>query len=266
MCFLLFKTAFGIVKGWQGKQDQPYAVILYYHAIRKEHQKSFSWQLDTLLKWALPISADPMKKLSHGKRYVAITFDDGFICVNQYALPELIQRSIPATLFVPTGLFGKNPPWLEHTLHSDKNEVIATAEQIAETSRLPGITIGSHCVNHCDLLTLSDEVSFHEIMQSKTDLEKITGKSIYLLSFPHGNYNENHIRMAREAQYRKVFTILPTRAFIMKEEFIVGRVAAYPNDWKIEFWLKIMGGYLWLPKSYAIKRRIRLLASLFNNK
>ena len=254
--FLVFQAARNFVRSFIGKHEKPYAIVLYYHSISKENRKAFARQLDSILRWTHPISSDSTDNLLKGKRYVSITFDDGFVSVIQYAFPELIQRSIPATMFIPSGMLGKNPPWLADTCHKDKDEKIATEKQVMEMSKLPGITIGSHCVSHSDILTLSNSVASNEIKQSKIEIERIIGKPVGLLSFPHGNYNEYHVGVSKEAGYRRAFSISPVKAFANPNEFIIGRTAANPTDWQIEFWLKIMGGYLWLPQSFILKRRL----------
>ena len=53
----------------------------------------------------------PGKSLSAGRRYAAVTFDDGFVGVANQAVPELVQRNIPATIFVTSDLLGHNPGW-----------------------------------------------------------------------------------------------------------------------------------------------------------
>jgi len=264
--FLFFLEMQRIILQCNKKRKPPLVIILYYHAIKDHLKKSFVWQLDTILKWSKPIPIDLGIKLSQDKIYTAITFDDGFVSVYKHAIPELVRRNISATIFVPVGLLGKSPSWLAETFHNDKQESIISLEQLIELSNLPNIKIGSHCFNHNNLQMLNDSMANFEIRQSKTDLEKITGKSVDFLSFPFGSFKEVHVKIANEAGYQKVFTISPVRAFVKPKEFIVGRFVASPDDWKIEFWLKIRGGYLWLPKGFYIKNKIRSLIYFVLNK
>jgi peptidoglycan/xylan/chitin deacetylase (PgdA/CDA1 family) len=87
-------------------------VVLYYHAVRPEERASFGRQMDELLSIGSPIRADRREPLQPGRRYVAVTFDDGFVSVVENALPELRDRRIPCTIFVPTGSLGTRPSWL----------------------------------------------------------------------------------------------------------------------------------------------------------
>jgi peptidoglycan/xylan/chitin deacetylase (PgdA/CDA1 family) len=95
-----------------------------------------------------------------------------------------------------------------------------------------------------------------EIHQSKTCLESILGQEITLISFPHGSYNQQHVTMAREAGYERVFSILPSLAFSRSDEYVTGRVRVDPDDWMLEFRLKICGAYRWLPLAFAAKKAL----------
>src|SRR5262245_46416310 len=76
------------------------ALILYYHSVSKRERSRFADQMDVLLRWATPVRADftnlPNTEV---RRFVAVTFDDGFVSFVENALPELEKRNIPATLF-----------------------------------------------------------------------------------------------------------------------------------------------------------------------
>jgi hypothetical protein len=51
---------------------------------------------------------------------------------------------------------------------------------------------------------------------------------------------------------------MPWNAFRKEEEFLSGRVKAEPTDWPLEFRLKLLGAYRWLP--YAIKWKFMILS------
>jgi hypothetical protein len=79
---------------------------------------------------------------------------------------------------------------------------------------------------------------------------------ITLFSFPYGEFNERLIQLCREAGYERVFTILPKPAFADPQEFVTGRIAVNPTDWKLEFRLKILGAYQWFPAVSAWKQKL----------
>src|SRR5439155_11303830 len=227
-------------------------VILYYHGIRPEHRTRFADQMDTLLRRARPVEASFRSALDGGIRYAAVTFDDGYVSFLTTALPELERRRIPAAVFVIAEEIGRYPE-----LPSDPSfsESIMSAEQLL---LLPSdlITIGSHSLSHRMMTRLDEGEAKRELLQSRARLESILRTKITLFSFPHGAYNERLVERCREAGYERVFTILPRTAFSDPDEYAVGRVRVDPTDWPLEFKLKLLGAYRWLPLAFALKRKI----------
>ena len=228
-------------------------VILTYHAVKPQQQSQLERQLDELLKLGHPVRTDITYPLSEGHHYIAVTFDDGFQSVLNYALPLMSKRRIPATIFVPTGYLGEKPGWIFNPQHENANESLLTKEQLQQ---LPDdlITIGSHCVTHPHLAKIDIERAFSELKESKKTLEEIVGKRIDLLSLPYGSYNKNIIQLAKEAGFRRAFLNIPTPSFLKGGNYLVGRIDVSLDDWLIEFRLKLLGAYQWVPFAIIIKR------------
>jgi peptidoglycan/xylan/chitin deacetylase (PgdA/CDA1 family) len=211
--------------------------------------------MNTLMRHAIPIAADHKQPLEPGRRYVVVTFDDGFVSAIENAVPELVQRRIPVAFFVVAGLLGTSPRWAEFGRAGIGEEIIATAERLRE---LPCdlITIGSHTMTHPLLTSLSEEKAKFELSASRAELKKLLNRDIKLFSFPYGAFNDRLIELCRAVGYERVFTVLPMPAFTDSQEFVTGRIAVNPTDWELEFRLKILGAYRWLPKAIAWKRKL----------
>ncbi|HEV2395325.1 MAG TPA: hypothetical protein VGS27_00100, partial [Candidatus Sulfotelmatobacter sp.] len=69
-------------------------------------------------------------------------------------------------------------------------------------------------------------------------------------------FNQRLLDICRATGYRRVFTILPRLAFSSPQEFATGRVAVDPTDWPLEFRLKLLGAYQWLPYGISAKRKL----------
>jgi peptidoglycan/xylan/chitin deacetylase (PgdA/CDA1 family) len=237
--------------------------VVYYHAIVDGQRQRFAKQMDLLVRYSHPIPAGHQKALQMGRRYAVVTFDDGFISVVQNAVPELQARRIPATIFVPTGSLGRNPTWVRDERSAAKKEIVLSSEQLKNLGSTELLTIGSHSVNHPNLVKLGPEQARAELIDSKSTLEGIVGSEVSLFSFPHGAHNDHLIRQAREAGYTRVFTISPRPALKTSEEFVTGRTLVDPSDWRLEFILKLQGAYRWLPMVSLLKAR--LLPRLLGN-
>jgi len=156
---------------------------------------------------------------------------------------------------------GLAPDWdLDEEYDADRREIIMTGSHLIE---LPSefISLGSHSVTHCRLSALPEEESFVELRDSKRCLEEILRREVTLFSFPYGEYNGKLVDQAKQVGYTRVFSILPGPAFVGNDEYITGRIRVDPTDWPIEFRMKVLGAYSWLPRAYESKRLMRLWLS-----
>lgn len=234
--------------------DKATCVILYYHTVYAEEKEAFARQMDDLLRWTKPISLNEIDALKTSGHYCAVTFDDGFVCVQEHALPVLAKRNIPATIFVPSACLGHRPPWLDET-HADYQNVIMTQAQLNHLDKKL-IVIGSHGRLHLNLLRISPDEAGKEILQSKKELEAILNTPIEAISFPEGDFNQTHINMAIQVGYRQAYSIEPEQIYPDSDAFLRGRVKTDPSDWRIEYRLKLLGAYRWLPLAFSLKRKI----------
>lgn len=255
MVYFVVYNSVNVILGFLKKRIPGTIVILTYHSVKSSKRHKFEKQMDYLVKKGRPAFADFNGVLNNRQHYIAVTFDDGFQSILINALPVMYARKIPATIFVTTGFLGKTPGWLHDSNHKDADELILTREQLKQ---LPAdkVAIGSHCVTHPNLITIDEKNAIQEISQSKRTLEEILNKSIYLLSFPHGAYNEKIVEMSKEVKYKRVFSNIPSFLFSNNMEYVQGRISVSPDDWMIEYRLKLIGAYRWLPYAVKIKRNI----------
>jgi len=244
-----------------GKKLPARRVVLYYHAVPEEELQKFLQQMDLLIRFTEPFSiANGNCQFTAGKRYSAVTFDDGLSETVNRVLPELMRRNIPITIFVPSACLGEHPPWIIDPMDPSLKEKVLSADELREVmGKNELVTIGSHGMTHRNLLSLDDVEGKREIFQSKVDLERLLAKRIDLISFPHGDYRERHLKWALEAGYKKAFGTFP--AYFIDGGNIGGRVRVDPSDWLLEFKMKLLGAYRWLPWAIAVKRKLRVLKS-----
>ena len=212
--------------------------------------------MDLLIRWARPVPASFSGPFEPGCRYAAVTFDDGFLSVLENAVPELTKRRIPSTVFIISDLLGKVPAWTEEYADGGEPERFVTLDELRS---LPSdlVVIGSHTMSHPKLTAISVREAAQELAASRRQLEMWLGQEVRLFSFPFGDYSQDLIDLCRETGYSRVFTTMPTQAFASSDEYTTGRVPVEPSDWEIEFLLKLVGAYQWLPFAISLKRAIR---------
>jgi peptidoglycan/xylan/chitin deacetylase (PgdA/CDA1 family) len=254
LCFFVFSEAWPLACRIVGKKRAGQCIILYYHCVLPKHRLRFAKQMDMLLDYATPVQVGARKGLSAGGRYAAVTFDDGFVGVANQAVPELVRRNIPATIFVTSDLLGQNPGWPGYP-----DRFMSLEELLQLPSDL--IVLGCHTRRHPRLTAISDEEARDEIIVSRARLSEMLGRECNLFAFPFGAFNKRLIEVCREGGYQRVFTTLPYPAELGPVEFVSGRVTAEPTDWPIEFFLKLRGSYSWLPMAFAAKRNLKAFFS-----
>lgn len=233
----------------------PTCVVLYYHSISACERKRFARQLDDVIRFASPLNLQDDVKLEPGHNYVAITFDDGFSNYIEQALPELIKRTLPSTNFLIAEALG------EHFGREGADESVMTAEA-ARAVLSPQVQFGSHTLTHPMLPLLSECDMLREIAESRRSLETALGHTVDTFSFPYGGFSERAIEFCAKAGYRRVFTTLPHLAFRSPSDFVVGRVRVDPFDWQLEFRLKLLGAYRWLPWAISLKQALRKIVRI----
>lgn len=236
----------------------PYRHIigLCYHEVTAAQKANFLRQLEQLKRHTQPLFLNAPVQASP-KPQVAVSFDDGFVNLLENALPALQAQQIPATLFIPSACLGQTPPWLQGSSHDNAQQQIMTAEQLTALSP-EYILIGSHSAHHADLSACEPDALDRELQESKIFLEALLKRPITLLAFPYGRYNEQVLERSALAGYQRVFAADP---IAQESDFFMGRTDASPNDWSIEFYLKIHGAYQWLPQAIALKRHLKKLWS-----
>jgi peptidoglycan/xylan/chitin deacetylase (PgdA/CDA1 family) len=237
-----------------GREPPGTCVVLYYHAVPAEHRAGFANQMSILVRRSQPVRTDFSGTLASGVRHSAIAFHDAFVSVWDNALPELDQRGVPSTIFVPSGCLGQRPRWIEDERHSDYGEAVIDVDRLRSVDASL-VSVGSHSVTHPDLSLLSQQEAREELNRSKIELEAIVGRPVRLFAFPYGIRNEALTELCREVGYQRVFTIEPRLAFSKPDEYVTGSCPVSAADWELEFRLKLLGAYRWLPAVYRLKGR-----------
>lgn len=237
-----------------GKKPDPSYVVLYYHDIPDGQRQMFAKQMDMVRELTIPLSTDKVSMLNAGLHYSAITFDDGFENSLDNAIPELRARNIPALFFVTVGFLNQEAEWWPAPMPQREQKIASLERWLHVPENL--ISIGSHTVTHPHLATLPEPEARGELYNSRLALMKILKRDIVAFSFPYGEFTQNLVKWCYDAGYRQVFTTLPENRPRSKDEFVMGRTAAEPDDWDLEFRLKLMGAYRWIPAAISCKREI----------
>lgn len=236
-----------------GRRVRPRFVVLYYHSVNAESRTSFARQMEALKRRFRVVSAGHRGRLDGVQDCVAVTFDDAFRSVREHALPEMVGRALPATIFVPVDFLGRAPAW---EMEADgTGEEVMSADELRSLPDL--VELGSHTLTHPHLSRLGQVDLRHELTESRARLAELIGSEVEVLAFPYGDYDERTVIACREAGYQRVFSIEPRPVDLAGRDFIRGRVAVDPADRALVFHLKACGAYAWMSHASALLATMR---------
>jgi peptidoglycan/xylan/chitin deacetylase (PgdA/CDA1 family) len=234
-----------------GRSPSARFVVLYYHEVPEDARARFARQMDALNRGTTVVRAAHTGALPDGGSYVAITFDDAFRSVRANAVPELLSRGFPATIFVPVDFLGQKPGW---EIRDGVDEEVMSCDELRSLPEL--IELGSHSLSHPHLTRIDGGRLREEVDTSRHKLAELLGSDVSLMAFPYGEYDDRVVDTCSEAGYERVFGIDPWPADPAGGDFVRGRVPVSLNDSPLMFHLKARGAYGWMIHASALKRRL----------
>ena len=207
----------------------------------------FAAQLDALLDThdVVPL-ADLLGARTHARRpCAAITFDDAYSGAVTLGVDEVVDRGLPATIFVAPAFVGGGSFWwdalsdprlglrpdvraraLTDLRGSDAavrrwaveagiagaEEVhplarVATAADILAAASRPGITVGSHSWSHPNLTCLPPDELMDELSKPLAWLRERLPEPLPWLTYPYGAFNADVAAAAARAGYEGALAI-----------------------------------------------------------
>ncbi|MGC0423037.1 polysaccharide deacetylase family protein [Embleya sp. AB8] len=228
--------------------------VLLYHSVHDDPPSwlapftigpaEFGRHLDRVLAGGrVPVDLDRFTEALHGGRdlprdSVLITFDDGYADFARYALPQLVERDLPATLYVTTDAMSPTarPPL--------PPAAMLTWRVLREIADAPGLSIGAHGCTHRELDTLPIDSMHREIVGSRHRLESELERPIGSFAYPFG-YNNAAVRAAvRHAGYRTAMAVRDAHSSREDDPWRISRlmVRADTDVARLDTWLAGAGG------------------------
>lgn len=233
-------------------------LVLAYHNVLPDGQPrsgdrslhlsrhDFARQLDVLTQThdVVPLAALSNLTEPSQRPRVIVTFDDAYEGAIGCGVDELVERRMPATIFVSPALLGGVTWWdilaensggvvpeglrheALHTLGGRAEAILATARsgarvgaakaplapigtelQLSRAASRPGITIASHTWSHPNLSSLRGPALDAELSRPLQWLRSRFPTVVPWLSYPYGLFSETVQRAAEASGYQGAFRI-----------------------------------------------------------
>ena len=186
------------------------------------------------------ISFKDLNKKNYNKEFI-LTFDDGYENIFTNAFPILIELGFKATCFIITNKIGHYNEW---DINKDyfKKMKLMNRDQINEWLQ-KGFDVGSHTMDHLDLIKLNYENKNQQIINSKKFFKDVFNIEIDSFAYPFGSYDNETLKIIKQ-NYN--YAVTTKRSRFIKNKFsnqLLPRVPINKNDSLFKFFLKIRTPY-----------------------
>lgn len=190
-------------------------IVLMYHAIGHSrfavHPKDFEAQMVYLNANARIVSLDAIVSGEYrqepGPLTCAITFDDGYAGVYEYAYPILRRHNFASVLYITTTAIDQASDNIAGNIPGFfPGESILNWSQVREMSE-NGVTIGSHLCHHLDMRTVSEDQTLEELSRSKSIISQKLSTYCNHFAYPSGWFKPNTIDSVKKSGYRSAVTV-----------------------------------------------------------
>lgn len=190
------------------------------------------------------------------KKWIMLTFDDGYKDNYENAFPILKKYEFKGIIYILDGI--KYNKWdVDNPQNPEKKFELMTQEELLEMQKY-GIEFGGHTISHPRLADLSIEKARKEIIESKSNIEKLVGKKLLSFAYPYGSLNEEVKEIPKEAEYEFAVATDSGSIVFSDDLFEIRRIGIFPTNSLFNFKRKVSGKYNFIKvkreeKSYGKK-------------
>ncbi len=264
---LLHRTGVTRFAAWWNRKR---VIFLCYHGVTERptrapedskalqvNRRKLAAHLDVLARRYHPISlGDYLTARDTGQRLrdysVILTFDDGFRNFLTVAAPLLVERNIPATVFLITDKVAQESGQGKSSWSPEDDQKSLSWAEARMLKQQYGFEFGSHTCSHSGLLALSPHETERELLHSLNDLVTNLAVDRPALSYPKGEYSTQLAAEAQKVGYACAVTTDRGYNEIDHDPFTLGRALIGDNDDEAGFAVRLSGLRWWLVKTRSI--------------
>lgn len=183
------------------------------------------------------------RRFDKDKKYVIITFDDGYKDNLKNALPILKKYNMKMVLFLITSeTYNKWDTDVENR-EKEKKFNLMTKEEVKELIASDLVEIGGHTTKHLDMPNVDLKTIEEDLNISNKIIEEITGYKPISFAYPWGRSTKESRDVVKKVGYKFAVSTEDGPACFSDDLFEIVRVGIYSDDDIEKFKLRISGKY-----------------------
>lgn len=158
---------------------------------------------------------------------VALTFDDGYENFAEHAWPILRGHRFPATVYLISGLIGRQSSWF--AADGRDTPPLMSAARIRQLAS-EGCVFGAHTVSHVKLAEQDTARIRSEVRDCKTQIEDVLGQRVDHFCYPYGSHDLRCLDAVEAAGYVSATTCVRASARLYDDPLALPRKAISYGD------------------------------------
>lgn len=183
------------------------------------------------------------QRFARGRKWVLLTFDDGYEDNYTTAFPLLKQFGFKATIFLVSARdYNSWDADVTPPAKAERRFKLMTPEMVKEMMDY-GIEFGAHTLSHPKLSKIPLADARHEIVESKRQLEERYQRPFNVFAYPYGDLNEEVKKIVADAGFTCAFATDSGSVCFDHDLYQIRRIAIFPGNSLHTFKRKVSGHY-----------------------
>ena len=180
------------------------------------------------------------KEERKNKKYIILTFDDGYKDNYDLLFPLLKKYNMKAVIYMVSD--EKYNKW-DVEASGEKKFDLMSKDEMLEMHKSGLVEFGGHTLHHPKLNTLTEKEQKHEIEENKIYLEETLGEKLCSFAYPYGIFNVTSKKIVKELGFNYGLATDSGAFYIDDDLYQVRRIGIFSDITMSKFKRRVKGNY-----------------------